>query len=120
MITRIFAKTTGDFFIIEEDDAGQCSQAPELLLAGVAAEHREALDSIRENWELVDDVLNETSSSHASNPDQVLLISTIDPAGDGFVAQTETGARIPMTATELKTILNAKDIHNAKVRGVRP
>jgi len=40
MITRIFTKTTGDFLIIEEDDAGQRYQAPELLLAGVAAEHR--------------------------------------------------------------------------------
>lgn len=119
MITKIFAKTSGGFMLME-DDAGQCYQAPAQLLAAVDAARREALEPVPENWELVDESSTGASPSHDAHPDQVIMLSAIEPAGERFVAHAAAGTQLPLTATELKTLLNATGIHNAKARGVQP
>ncbi len=58
--------------------------------------------------------------SAQSHPDQVTVLTTFLVVNEAFSAVTKDSARVPLTPTELKTIMNAKDIHNAKVRGVAP
>ncbi len=121
MIRRIFPKTTGDFTIIETDDGQSYQVSGQQLVIADKANH-EALADIPEAWELVDDAVHGTDLSHDSHPDQVVVISSIDASSDDavFTGRTEQGGKLPLTAVELKTILNAMGTHNAKLRGIEP
>lgn len=118
MITNISTKTTGLFYIFE-DETGQRYQVDEGLTLG-GGSYAERLEAVPENWDLVEGYSDGTSLSKEASPDEVFMVTSFVLVNGQYAARIENGMTIPLTPTELKTIMNAKDIHNAKVRGVEP
>jgi hypothetical protein len=120
MITRIFPRPLEEEMLIE-DDAGRRYHVAKALLAEVEAAHMALLTDAAEDWELVDDSPG-GASSEASSDEAVVTIMAIEPADSGemFGGRTGSNAEMLLTAAELKTIVNAIGIHNAKIRGVEP
>ncbi len=118
MITNISTKTSGDFLLIA-DNAGKVYQLPSQTLLLAMYAFQEQLEAVSESWDIVDG-FPDADGAEESSPGEADAISRIEETEDGFAARTEQGESVRLTPTELKTILNARDIHNAKVRGVEP
>ena len=118
MIVRIVTKTAGDFFIIEDETGNQHQLDEDLVLT--ASEYSDLLEDVRDSWDIVEGFSEDADASKSFHQDDAAAITALVQSGDAFEARTASGSTIPLTPVELKTILNARDIHNAKVRGVEP
>ncbi len=116
MITNVSTKTSGDFLLIA-DNAGKVYQLPSQTLILAMNAFGDQLDAVPESWDIVEGFSDGAEESSQAKPNTITRIEAVE---DGFTARTEQGESVWLTPTELKTILNARDIHNAKVRGIEP